>query len=82
MLRYRRVADLMLVYRRDKNISAVGLMVCTSNRPFLYSRELGFYVGLLLKQVLLRSEASLVHRGLDQALLNTYKYERGYCGSA
>ena len=60
MLRYRRVADLMLVYRRDSNISAFGLAVCTSNRSFLYSRELGFYVCLLLKKVLLGSMASLV----------------------
>ena len=82
LLRYRRVADLMLVDRRDSNISAVGLAVCTSNRPFLYGRELEFDVALLLKRVLLRTQASLVYRGLDLALLNSYEYESGYCGSA
>ena len=82
LLRYRQVADLMLVDRRDSNISAVGLAVCTSNRPFFYGRELDFDVALFLKRVVLRTQASLVYRGLDLALLNSYEYESGYCGSA
>ena len=82
LLRYRRVADLMLIDRRDSNKSAVGLSVCTSNRPCLYGRELEFDVVLLLKRVLLRTQASLVYRGLDLALPNSYEYESGYCGPA
>ena len=72
----------MLVDRRHSNISAVGLAVCTSNRPFLYGREQEFDVALLLKRVLLRTQASLVYRGLDLALPNSYEYESGYCGPA
>ena len=71
----------MVVDRRDRNISAVGLVICTPNRPFLYGRELGRDVALLLKRVLLRSQASLVYEGLDLALINNYEYERGCCGS-
>ncbi len=82
LLRYRRVADLMLVDRRDSNIIAVGLAVCTSYRPFFYGRELEFDVALSLKRVILRTQASLVYRGSDLALLNSYEYESGYCGSA
>ena len=79
---YRQVADLMLVDRRDGNVSAFGFAVCKSNRPFFYGRELEFDVALFPKRVVLRTQASLVYRGLDLALLNSYEYESGYCGSA